>query len=359
VALLTLVLLVAGLVLLVAGAEVLVRGASGLAAAVGITPLVIGLTVVAFGTSAPELAVSLQASLGDRADIALGNVIGSNIANVLLILGIAGMIAPLAVSRQLIRVDVPLMIASSFLLLFMAHNGVISTLEGGILFGSLVGYLVLQVHLGRKGAADAAGGNGDPEIEVRPWPVQVGRVGAGLVLLVLGSHWLVEGAVEIATAFGVSQLVIGLTVVAIGTSLPEIATTVMATLRGERDMAVGNVVGSNLFNILSILGISALVAPGGIPVARAAIAFDLPVMVAVAVATLPIAVTGQRIGRWESLLFLTYYVAYVLYVVLAATDHDALEVYGGVMAFFVLPLTVLTILALAYGSYRRRRAARR
>jgi cation:H+ antiporter len=348
---LTLVLLALGLVLLIAGAEVLVRGASSLAVSAGITPVVIGLTVVAFGTSAPELAVSLQASLSGRADVAVGNVVGSNIANILLILGIAGLIAPLAVTRQIIRVDVPVMIAASFLLLWLADNGVISTLEGGVLFAGLVGYLVLQLRLGRSGEA-----NGEEVGAVRGgWPLAVGFVLAGLALLVLGSRWLVEGAVAIATAMGVSQLVIGLTVVAIGTSLPEVATTVMAVLRGERDMAVGNVIGSNLFNILSILGISALAAPGGVPVAQAAIRFDLPVMVAVAVATLPIVLTGQRVGRWEGALFLGYYLSYLLYVVLAATEHDALDEYSGVMLFFVLPLSFLTLLALGAGAYRRRR----
>jgi cation:H+ antiporter len=345
----TIALLVVGLVLLILGAEILVRGAATLAVAAGITPVVIGLTVVAFGTSAPELAVSLQSSLSGRADIALGNVIGSNIANILLILGIAGMIAPLAVTRQLIRIEVPVMIVASFLLLGLTRNGVISTAEGVLLVACLVGYLVVQFRLGRTGGEEPS------TITSRGgWPLAVGLVFGGLVLLVLGSRWLVEGAVAIATAFGVSQLVIGLTVVAIGTSLPEIATTVLATIRGERDMAVGNVIGSNIFNIMSILGISAIVAPGGIPVARAAITFDLPVMVAVAVATLPIVVTGQRIGRSEAAFFLAYYGAYLLYLVLAATEHDALDEFSGVMMFFVIPLTALTFAALLWGAYRRR-----
>jgi cation:H+ antiporter len=347
---LSIVLLIVGLLLLITGAEALVRGASALAAAAGITPVVIGLTVVAFGTSAPELAVSLQASLSGKADIALGNVIGSNIANILLILGIAGLIAPLAVTRQLIRVDVPVMVGASLLLLMMTRTGLLSTGEGALLVTCLVAYLVLQFRLGRSGAGDVEQLEGHPR-----WFAAGGLVLGGLLLLVLGSRWLVEGAVVISTTLGVSQLVIGLTIVAIGTSLPEIATTVLAAIRGERDMAVGNVIGSNIFNILSILGISAVVAPGGIPVARAAIVFDLPVMVAVALATLPIVLTGQRIGRWEGALFLAYYFAYVLYVVLAATQHDAMDDRGGVMVFFVLPLGVLTAVALVGGTYRRRR----
>ncbi len=351
---LTLVLTLVGLVLLVLGADLLVRGASGLAAAAGITPLVIGLTVVAAGTSAPELAVSLQGSLNGQPDIAVGNVVGSNIANVLLILGAAALIAPLAVSRQLVRVDVPLMIGASLLLIVLVQDGNVGRVDGVILFAGLLGYLALQVRLGRRGALEAA--SADP-----PAPVRGGRVGqvallvVGLGLLVLGSRWLVNGAVAVAQTMGVSELVIGLTVVAVGTSLPEIATSLLATLRGQRDLAVGNVVGSNLFNLLGILGVCALVAPGGLPVAHAAGAFDIPVMVAVAAACLPIAFTGYLIERWEGVVFLAYYVAYATYVVLNATEHDALPAYSGVMGAFVLPLTVITLLVLAGKAFHRQR----
>jgi len=217
-----------------------------------------GLTVVAFGTSAPELAVSLQATLGGRPDIALGNVVGSNIANILLILGIAGLIAPLVVTRQIIRVDVPIMIAASILLLWMARNGVISTLEGGVLAAGLVAYLALQFRLGRSGG-DA--GTGEIEPVRGGWPLAVGMVAVGLVLLVLGSRWLVEGAVAIATAMGVSQLVIGLTVVAVGTSLPEIATSLFASWYGASDIVVGNIIGSETAQITLAVGIVALIAP--------------------------------------------------------------------------------------------------
>jgi cation:H+ antiporter len=177
--------------------------------------------------------------------------------------------------------------------------------------------------------------------------LQVGFVAAGLALLVLGSRWLVDGAVELAAALGVSELVVGLTIVAAGTSLPEVATSIVATLRGERDIAVGNVVGSNLYNILAILGLSGLLAPDGIPVAPALVRFDLPVAIAVAVACLPIFFTGHLIARWEGALFLGYYVAYVLYLVLDATDHDALPAYSLAMLAFVLPLTAVTLAVVA------------
>jgi len=175
-------------------------------------------------------------------------------------------------------------------------------------------------------------------------------------LLVLGSRWLVNGAVQVATLLGVSQLVIGLTVVAVGTSLPEIATSVLASLRGERDIAVGNVVGSNLFNILSVLGISAMVAPSGIPVARAALTFDIPVMIAVAVACLPIFFTGHLIARWEGAVFLAYYMIYTLYLVLNSTNHDALPAFSSAMLLFILPITAVTLGILAARAWGRERS---
>jgi cation:H+ antiporter len=358
---LTLVLLVVGLVLLIAGAELLVKGASGLAVAAGISPLVVGLTVVALGTSAPELAVSVSAGLRGQGDIALGNVVGSNIANVLLILGASALVAPLVVSRQLVRLDVPLMIVASGMMFLLAMDGAVSRLDGVLLVVGIVTYTTFLIRLGRRDAAAAAAAAAAAGDEPRePMPargvvMQVGLVLAGLVLLVLGSRWLVNGAVAIATLLGVSQLVIGLTVVAVGTSLPEIATSILATLRGARDLAVGNVVGSNLYNILAILGIASIVSPSGIPVAPAALAFDIPVMVAVAVACLPVAFNGYRIGRWEGALFLGYYIAYTLYVVLAATDHDALAPFSQVMLLFVIPLTVISLGVMTVRALRAQR----
>lgn len=351
----TAILFAAGLALLILGAELLVRGASRLAAAVGISPLVIGLTVVSFGTSAPELAISVQAAWSDQADLAFGNVVGSNAFNVLFILGIAAIIGPLVVHQQLVRFDVPLMIVASALLLVLSLDGSLGRLDGALLFAGIVAYNVLLVRQSRRQSAalraDAAGAVDQVETgdagRGGGMLVQIGLVVAGLALLVLGSRWLVDGAVEIAAAFGVSELVIGLTIVAAGTSLPEVATSIIASLRGERDIAVGNVVGSNIYNILAILGLSALAAPDGLPVAPSLIRFDLPITIAVALACLPIFVTGHRIARWEGALFLGYYVAYVLYLILDATDHDALPAYSLVMLLFVLPLTAITLVVVA------------
>ncbi len=351
----TTVLFVAGLGLLVLGAESLVRGASRLAAALGISPLVIGLTVVAYGTSAPEMAVSVKSVLDGQPDLALGNVVGSNIFNVLFILGVSALVMPLAVSSPLIRLDVPLMIAVSLLTLFLAGDGSISRIDGTLLSALALAYTVFQIRQSRKESAaikdEFAGEFGATGSST---PANLAFICVGLALLVVGSRWLVNGAVAFAQALGVSELVIGLTIVAAGTSLPEVATSILASIRGERDIAVGNVVGSNIFNLLAVLGLSGLVAPDGLPAHAALLNFDLPVMIAVAVACLPIFASGAVIGRWEALLFLAYYVVYTVYLVFAAQQHDVLPLFSTVMAAFVLPLTAAALAVTGWQAWRHR-----
>ncbi len=354
-----LVLFLMGLVLLVVGAEALVRGASRLALALGISPLVVGLTVVAFGTSSPEMAVSVQSASSGAVDIAVGNVVGSNIFNVLFILGLSAALVPLIVNQQLIRLEVPIMIAVSLLLYGLAWDGAISRGEGWLLFAGIVLYTVFQMWQSRR-ATKALQAEYEQEFGVRPggaraWAVNIGLVVAGLAMLVLGSRWLVQGAVALAEWLGLSELVIGLTIVAAGTSLPEVATSAIATLRGERDIAVGNAVGSNIFNILAVLGLAAIVAPEALPVPVASLRFDIPFMVAVALACLPIFFTGATIARWEGWLFLFYYVAYTAYLVLASVQHDSLPAFSAVMSLFVVPITVLTIGLIALRELRRSR----
>jgi cation:H+ antiporter len=358
--------LMGGMITLVAGAEFLVRGATAMARLLRISPLVIGLTIVAYGTSTPELAVSVVATLRGSGDISLGNVVGSNICNVLLILGASALITPLIVHEKLIYFDVPLMVALTLGLFLVGYDGVIQRWEGILFCLGLVTYTTwLIVESRRRNSQPAPSpspvANSDgvvPFDDTSPeraaatpsaskplmlaW--NVGLVLCGLALLILGSRWFVFGAESIARSFGLSDLVVGLTVVAIGTSLPELATSLMAALKGERDIAVGNVVGSNIFNILGVLGMAGVVAPHGMKVGPAALHFDIPVMLAVAVACLPIFFSGHRINRWEGGLFLGYYVAYVAYLVMASTEHDALPLFSGVMWWFVIPLTVVTLL---------------
>ncbi len=352
-----------GLVLLVAGAEALVRGASRLAAVIGISPLVIGLTIVAYGTSSPELAVSVQSSLAGQSDIAVGNVVGSNIFNVLFILGSSALISPLIVSKQLIRLDVPIMIGVSFLMLLFGLDRQIGKSDGIILFIGGVVYTLFLIYQSRKESKSEADdeyvreyGNRS-ETSIQQWLINLGLIIVGLGLLVLGSRLLVNSAIAIAQAIGVSELIIGLTIVAAGTSLPELATSAIASVRGERDIAVGNVVGSNIFNILAVLGLSSIVAPDGIPVSTAALNFDVPVMIAVAIACLPIFFTGRIIARWEGVLFLAYYIAYTTYLIMDSTRHASLPIFSTMMIAFVIPITVVTLAVLTLQAIREKRQA--
>jgi len=353
----TILLFVGGGALLVAGAELLVRGASRLAVAAGISPLVVGLTVVAFGTSSPELAVTVGSAWSGQADVAVGNVVGSNIFNVLFILGVSALIVPLVVAQQLVRLDVPVMIAASVLMFVMALDGHVGRVDGLVLCAGLAAYTIFLIRQSRRETvavqdeyAEAFGG---PPADGRHWGLHVLLVVVGLALLVVGARWLVDAAVGVAAALGVSELVIALTIVAAGTSLPEVATSVLAAIRGERDIAVGNVVGSNVFNILGVLGAGSVVAPAGVAVSSGALWFDIPVMLAVAVAALPVFFTGYTIARWEGAVFLAYYVAYTAWLVLDASGHAA-PALAAAMIWFALPLTALT-LAIGVARARARR----
>lgn len=361
---LTIVLFIAGIVLLIGGAEALIRGASRLAVALGISPLIVGLTVVAFGTSSPELAVSIMALRSDAAgaDVALGNIVGSNIANVLLILGIAAVTAPLSVAAQIVRKDLPLLIIVSLIVYLFALDGSIGWIEGAILVAGVITYTVFAITASRRESASIKREYdevyGPPKRSLYDTAINLALVGGGLGLLTLGSNWLVNGAVEFARLLGVSELIIGLTIVAIGTSLPEIAASILASMRGERDIAVGNVIGSCLFNLLAVLGVGAVFAPHGIGVPRSALAFDLPVMVAASIVCLPIFINGGEVKRWEGALFLAYYVAYTAYLLLAATGSELLQLFTIAMLGFVIPLTIVTLGVVLVRELRTRRILR-
>jgi cation:H+ antiporter len=343
---------------LVGGAELLVRGASRLALAIGLTPLVVGLTVVAFGTSAPELAVSIGAGRAGSDGLALGNVMGSNVFNVLFILGLTATIAPLVVARQLIRLDVPVMIGASALVVVLAADGRVGTLDGALLAAGLVAYLGWLLRAGRRPDAEASVLDPAPAAPSPARPrarlaVDLGLIAGGLALLVLGSRWLVGGATSIATALGVSDLVVGLTIVAAGTSMPEVATSVVATLRGQRDLAIGNVVGSNVFNLLGILGVAALATPGGLAVPAAVVGFDAWVMLAVAVVCLPIFVSGLGVARWEGLVLLAGYVAYTATLVRLATTGAVAPEPATLAWALALPTALLLAIGLGPSLVRR------
>lgn len=346
---LTIPFLILGLGILVAGAEILVKGASRIALMAGLSPLIIGLTIVAYGTSMPEMVVSLQAAIAGQADISIGNVVGSNIFNVLLILGVCSIITPLIVAQQLIRLDIPILIGVSGLLLMFGWDGQISRVDGVILASGAILYTTFLIRQSKK--------ENNPDVTEEylkefgePVPktgkqifIQIAYVVGGVALLVLGSSLLVKSSVAIAKSLGISELVIGLTLIAAGTSLPELATSVVASYRGERDIAVGNVVGSNIFNILAVLGFAAIFSPNGIQVSNSAFNFDIPVMFAVALVCLPVFITGRLIDRWEGFLFLFYYIAYTAYLVLDATHNQNLHIFNNVILFVVIPATAIAL----------------
>jgi cation:H+ antiporter len=309
-------LFLVGLVVLVAGAEALIRGAVRIARRLGVSPFVIGFTLVGFGTSAPELVVSLSAALKDSPDLALGNVVGSNIANIGLILALAVLVRPMVMKMRLLWVEMPVMIGASLLLWFLCRDNELSRLDGAILLG---GFLLLAIYMYRTARQEPPEVKKEigltAEVHMRVWVAAL-LVLLGLAGLVGGAHLMVSAAVEMAKALGVSEWLIGLTIVAVGTSVPELAATIAAAYRNESDIALGNIVGSNLFNILFILGITAAVKP--MSVSDTAIYREIPVMVAFALLLLVTMFNGMRIKRRGGVLLILCYAGFVTWQVTAA-----------------------------------------
>lgn len=309
-------LLIAGLVMLYAGAELLVKGAVDLAQRFGIGPLVIGLTVVAFGTSAPELTVSIQAALAGTGDIAAANVVGSNIFNLAVILGLSALIFPIRITAQVVRVDMPVMIVVSVAGAIVLSDKALSRVEGLFLCLGIIGYMALSFYLARQKTSESFARQIEDRLEKSPssptrpvWRSAV-MVIFGLILLVLGSKALVEGAVRLARLWGLSEAIIGLTIVSVGTSMPELATSVVAAMRRQADIAVGNIVGSNIFNILLILGASSVIRPY---TAVGLTGVDIGVMCVLAALTLPFMWSRFTLSRFEGLILLVGYALYLAY----------------------------------------------
>jgi len=340
-----------GLIALIWGAEILVRSSSKLAASLGVSKLVIGLTVVAFGTSAPELAVGIEAGLMDQPDILMGNVIGSNLTNTLLILGLAALIIPLQVHKNLIRFDLPVMITSTVILILLSLNNIITFWECVILFACLIIYLFALVRFSGKSRLT------DEEIVEAgsPWLNGLLSLG-GLVLLIAGARWMVESATIFALMAGVSELVIGLTIVAIGTSLPEIVTSILAAVRGEKDLAVGSIVGSNILNILSVIGIAGLFI-SGIPVQDSLLEVEYIILLAVSVICFPIFFTGRRIKRVEGAIFLTSYILYLFYLYLDSASSTFMPSFIQSVLYGFVPLVILYIIIALIVEFKTKKAA--
>jgi cation:H+ antiporter len=359
----TFVALVVGLVALVLGAEWLVRGSSSLASRLGIAPIIVGLTVVALGTSAPEMAVSVQGALSGNADVALGNVVGSNSFNILFILGVSAVVSGLSIEQRLLRFDIPLLIVVSVISYVLSLNGLVGRVEGVVLFIGILAYTAWLIRGARTEQSETVKAEYEAEVKSierstlqASMLFQIGLVIVGLGLLILGSRFLVSSATEIAEALGVSDLVIGLTVVAAGTSLPELATSVLAAIRGQRDIAVGNVVGSNIFNLLAVLGASAAVSDAGILVNDEALRLDFPVMIVATIVLVPICWNGFMIKRWEGAVLIAFYIAYVVYLIMSAGDSTAPELYR-TMLMIVVPIALLTFATAGVQGWRRHRKA--
>ncbi len=343
--------LIGGLILLIAGAELLVRAAVRLAARLHVRPLLIGLSIVALGSSAPQMAVSLQAAFGQSSDIAVGSVIGSNIFNSLVVIGLSALIIPLRVARQLIRLDIPGMILASSLVFILALDEAFSRLDGVLLLALLALYLGLLLRQSRHSARASSHHPAPPRRA--PWLSSLALMLCGLLLLIGAGHLLLDAAVEVATDLGLSERIIGLTVVAVSTSLPGLATSLIAALRGQRDIAVGNVIGSNLFNLLGVLGITALVAPTPLSVSPNALDFDLPVMLGVAALCLPVFYSGYRVTRAEGVVFLGLYLVYGLHVVTFTTGMPLAARLENLMLFYILPALVAFLLFSSLRAWRR------
>jgi cation:H+ antiporter len=311
-------LIVGGLLGLLGGAELLVRGGTGLALRLGIAPIVVGVTVVSLGTSMPELAIGIDAARQGSAGLAVGNIVGTNLVNILLILGLSALITPLTLDTRTLRFDLPCMTAASVVLLLVALDGTLGTFDGVLLVLLGVGYTlgVLRTSRQESSAVQAEYQANDGTTRARPW-LHVVSLLVGIAVIVIGATLLVDGAVDAARGLGVSDAVIGLTIIAIGTSAPELVTTLVSTIRGNRDIALGNLLGSSVYNIAIILGVTILVAPGAVEVPDEILGGDLLLMVGAAVACVPVFVSGRRITRIEGGVFVAAYVAYLAWLIIS------------------------------------------
>lgn len=353
------VLGVLGLVLLFVGSRWLIRGASSLGKTAGLSPVVIGLTIVAFGTSTPELGVSVIGAWVGQLDLALGNVLGSNILNVLLILGLSASLVPLVVHQRILQYDVPLNILVSLACFGFAWNGNLARWEGLLLVLGLILYTVWA--LGVLGAQPKSSREDFTRLYRPPGPagsepglyVSGLMLGVGLVLLIAGSRLFADACASVARSFGVPEIIIGLTVVSAGTSLPEVGTSVMAALQGETDIAVGNVMGSNLVNLTGVLGTSVLVSPGGVPVSPITLEFDFVILILVSIACLPLFFTDHRISRWEGFLFVAFYALYLLSLVGPHVSTWLTRSLTSGLLVFLVPLAAVTVGVGVYRQWRR------
>jgi cation:H+ antiporter len=317
----------AGLIALIAGAEALVRGGARLAAMLGISPILVGLTVVSIGTSMPELAVGIRSASDGDASLAVGNIAGTNLVNLLLILGLSAMILPLALELRTLRLDLPMMTVAALLLWALAADGTLTVAEGVVLVLGAVVYTAILIRSARREnrvihaefAEEFAAPRESPPAARRDLLWNLFLLLTGIVVVVVGADWLVNGAVGVARQFGVSDAFIGLTIVAIGTSAPELVTTIMSTIRGDRDIAIGNLLGSSVYNLLLILGVTVVASGRVLELEPDLVRTDIPIMGLVALVLIPIFLTGRRVGRGEGTAMVLAYLGYLTFLTVTQT----------------------------------------
>ncbi len=316
-----------GLVVIIVGAELVLRSSTRIANFLGIKPIIIGLTVVSIGTSMPELAIGVTAAAEGKGSLAIGNIAGTNILNILFILGLSAAIRPLPLHALSIKLDLPVMIGAALALTAMAWDGVLEAYEGILLLLAAVVYTIVLIRLSKM-ESPSIKKEYEEEFESKRnlkikiawlWTWNILLVGGGIYLTVIGADWLVSGAIDIASSLGVSDAIIGLTIVAVGTSAPELVTTILATIKNDRDVAVGNLIGSSITNILVILGITCILAPGGIDVSQDILWFDLPLAALVAIICYPVFRSDQKISRREGTVFVSLYLIYITTLILFRT----------------------------------------
>ncbi len=357
---LDLVIFLAGLVLLVIGAEGLVRGATRLGILAGLSPLVIGLTIVSFATTAPEASVSIVAAADGRGGLAVGNVLGSNIFNILVVAGAAATIIVIPVSNITIRKDLPVLIAASTLVYLFAIDKTVVEWEGVVLLVALVGFITFSVLQSRRTARATRESRitRTRQAALTEMGAGLGLAGLGAALLILGSRLFVDSASDIASTLGVSELIIGLTIVSAGTSAPELTTAIVAALRGQTDLAIGNAVGASIINVLGVIGGAALVSGGGLEVPTDAIKFDFPIAVTVGIVVLTIAIIGKRAARRDGIFMIGFYAVYLSALIAISINSDLLNPFSIVALAVVLPVSSLAAVYVVYRAIRRPGPAR-
>lgn len=349
----TTLLIIGGLALLILGGEILIKSSTNLASRLGMKPIVIGLTIIAMGTSAPEIIINLSSISEGHSSLALGNILGSNIFNILFILGISALITPLIINQKLIKIDIPILIILTITVWIFSLDLNLSFNEGIILFILLILFIIFSIKFSKKESPEVIKEyENEFSTPRKSLLLTIIYFCMGLTLLLLGSHYLVNGSVSLARSWGISELIIGITILACGSGTPEVVISVMAARKKEYDIAIGNIIGSCIFNILFVLGTSIIIFPNQ-PIPPEALNFDIPIMILTSIICLPICLSDQKVSRIEGLLLLLYFVSYISFIILNSSGHDAIEPFGKIVGLFFIPITMITLFIISLKELRK------